>query len=262
MSQHSTLLFTVTLRHLSADGKKAGADLPKAQLPYVSVAQLLSLLRAIEALAPSVAYPAEPEIRISGGSGEFVVRVKTAQLHLVSWSSAHKGGVSTPEQIVAALTNEDVGEPVQQSGGGGGGSGGGGGGIGEKVKMVALGLAIVGINAFTVWFLTKPPRNLVGDYRLISDERAERIIEEAAGTYETGKKAGDRRVEIAKPSFGKRIKFGASGAIKDVQTFEVKPVEAGGAVALLAERKPPTLIKVKDPSTVVIYGDTYTRVRN
>ena len=259
MSQPPTMLFSVTLRHLSADGKKAGADLPKAQLPYVSVSQLTTLLKSIEALAPSVAYPAEPEIRISGGRGDFVVRVKTAQLHLVSWSSAHKGGVATPQQIVAAITDGGGGEAekptaVKEDSGDGGWRG--------KLTMAALGLAIVGINTFTIWFLTKPPRTLLADFRSLPAERAERVIAQVAGTYETGKKAGDHRIEIATPSSGRRIKFGSGGTIKDIQEFQVKPVESGGALALLAERKPPTLIKVQDELRVVIYGDTYTRVNN
>ncbi len=48
--------------------------------------------------------------------------------------------------------------------------------------------------------------------------------------------------------------------MKDVQTFEVKPVEAGGNVALLTSRK--SLIKVKDNVSVVLYGDTSTRMQN
>lgn len=254
MSKPSTLLLTVSLRHLSVDGKKAGADLPPAKVPYVSPDQLRKLLTAVETLAPSIAFPAEPELRIIGGPGEFVVRVKGGELHLVSWSKAHKGGVYTAEQIVAAITDEGAEEEVAASSGGGGGRN-----WREKVTMALMGLAIVGINTFTIWFLTKPPRSLVGDYRVLPAERAERIITEVAGTYETGKKPGDRRLEIVTPATGKRLKYAPGGAVKDVQTFEVKPVEAAGSVALLTSRK--SLIKVKDNVSVVLYGDTYTRVQ-
>lgn len=253
MSKPSTLLVTVSLRHLSVDGKKAAADLPPAKVPYVSPDQLRKLLTAVESLAPSVVFPAEPELRITGGPGDFVVRVKSGQLHLVSWSKAHKGGVYSADQIVAAITDEGAEEEVATSRGGGGRN------WREKVTMALMGLAIIGINTFTIWFLTKPPRSLVGDYRVLPSERAERVITEVAGTYETGKKPGDRRLEIVTPATGKRLKYAPGGAVKDVQTFEVKPVEAAGSVALLTSRK--SLIKVKDNVSVVLYGDTYTRVQ-
>jgi hypothetical protein len=257
MSKPSTLLFTVTLRHLSVDGKKVGADLPKAQVPYVAADQLLKLLKSVEELGSAIVFPAEPEVRISGGPGEFVVRAKGGELHLVSWSKAHKGGVYTADQIVAAITNEGGEEEFAA---GASPTSSGGKSLREKATMALMGLAIVGINTFTIWFLTKPPRSLVGDYRALPAERAERVITQVAGTYETGKKPGDRRLEIVTPATGKRLKYASGGSVKDVQTFEVKPVEAGGNVALLTSRK--SLIKVKDNVSVVLYGDTYTRVQN
>ena len=259
MSQSPPQLFTLTLRHLSGDGKKVGVELPKVTLPYFSAKQIQTLLTSIAALAPTVAYPAEPEIRIKGEGAEFVVRVTGGQLHLVSWSSAHKGGVATPAEIVAAVTGEGV-----EEGGGTSPAGktkAGSKGWGEKLTLVGLGIAILAVNAFTVWFLTRPPRTLLADYRPIAPERAERVIAEVAGVYETGKNAGDRRLEIAPPSFAKRVKFGAKGAVKDVQNFDVKPVESGGGLALLMGGRK-ALIKIKDNLSLVVYGDTYTRVPN
>src|SRR5690349_8993207 len=99
MSQQPDLLFTIALRHLSADGKRAGADLPPIELNYISLKQLRSIVQGLESLAPTIAYPAEPEVRITGPTGKFVVQVKANQLHLVSWSSAHKGGVVSSAQV-------------------------------------------------------------------------------------------------------------------------------------------------------------------
>src|SRR3990172_1565761 len=103
MTKNATLLFSVTLRHLTTDGRKAAADLPPVQLHYVAPEQLHALLRSVDAIAAMTAFPAEPEVRINGPTGEFVVRIKDGQLHLVSWSSAHKGGPATPAQIMAAV---------------------------------------------------------------------------------------------------------------------------------------------------------------
>ena len=125
-----------------------------------------------------------------------MVRAKGGELHLVSWSKAHKGGVYTADQIVAAITNEGGEEEFAA---GASPTSSGGKSLREKATMALMGLAIVGINTFTIWFLTKPPRSLVGDYRALPAERAERVITQVAGTYETGKKPGDRRLEIVTP---------------------------------------------------------------
>ena len=258
MSKPATLLFTLSLRQLASDGKKAGANLPNAQLHYISVKQLETLLQSMARLAPSVAYPAEPEMRISrGGRGDFVVRIKTGQLHLVSWSSAHKGGVVTPEQIVAAVAGEDGGEEAQPAGAAAGGATRS---WRERLTLVGLAAAVVAVNAFTVWFLTRPPRGFVAKYRLLEPERAQRVLADVAGAYQTGKGPGDRRLEIKPPGSAQRIKYGNEGIVKDQQNFDVKPVDAAGTLALLTSRK--SLIKIKDNTSVVLFGDTYTRVTN
>jgi hypothetical protein len=126
--------------------------------------------------------------------------------------------------------------------------------------MLALGLAIIGVNAFTIWLLTRPPRSNMSEYRLISSDQAKRVLENAVGAYETGKAPGDRRIEIAEDATVKRIKYGAGQTVKDFQTFTVQPVEANGKLALLTNR--PSLISIKDNFSVVLYGDTYIRVKN
>src|SRR4051812_42899338 len=124
MTKPSTNLFLVTLRHLSADGKKAGAELPNVQLNYLSAKQLRTLLNSVAEIAPTVAYPAEPEVRVEGPAGKFVVQVKAGRLNLVSWSSSQTYGALTPAQIYSAVTGEEPIEGARQdrvsSGGGGG----------------------------------------------------------------------------------------------------------------------------------------------
>lgn len=253
----TTLLFSVTLRHLTADGRKAASDLPSAQLHYVAPDQLHSLLRSVDAIAAMVTFPAEPEVRITGPTGDFVVRVKDGQLHLVSWSSAHKGGTATPAEIMAAVTAQEVDEPATPARRA---APAGKKGIGDKLALVALGLAIVLVNSFTIWILTRPPRSVAGKYRLLPAEPAERLLAEVAGSYETGKAAGDRRLEIRRDASAQRVKLGNDGTIKDQQSFTVLPAESAGKKALVTSRK--SLITVKDNLSVILYGDTYTRVTN
>lgn len=261
MSRPPTLLFTLNLRHLTADGKRAAADLPPVQLHYIAASQLQSLLRSVEGIAGMIAYPAEPEIRISGPTGEFVVRVKDGQLHLVSWSSAHKGGTATTAEIIAAVTEQEPEKPTATrhesrpplkpmkrppSA------------AREKMTMIALALAIVLVNSFTIWILTRPPRSVVGKVRLLAPESAERLLADVAGAYETGKGDGDRRLDIRRDGSAQRTKFGAAGTVKDMQNFTVQGAESAGKRVLLTSRK--SLITVKDSLSVVMFGDTYTRV--
>lgn len=259
MSQQTDVLYTVALRHLSADGKRAGADLPALELNYISAKQLRSLVQGLEILAPKVVYPTEPEVRVTGPTGKFVVQVKAGQLHLVSWSSAHKGGVATTAQIMDAITGggtvSNTPIAVASSKKASGSS------LKEKLTLVGLGAAILAVNAFTIWFLTRPPRTLLGAYKLIPSDKAKRVLENAVGAYETGKGPGDRRIEIGADAEVKRIKYGSGGTVKDFQTFNVQPVESDGKLALLTSPRK-TIIQLKDNISVVLYGDTYTRVKN
>lgn len=265
MSKPAEHLFSVTLKHLSSDAKKAGAELPEAQLYHVSVKQMRSLLDAAAALAPSVAYPAEPELRITGSLGKFVVQLKNGSLNFVSWSSSKRpGGQMTPARIIAAITGEeDEEEEVVAPRGGGGAARRSGGGRASEGKstmtIAALVVAIIAVNSFTVWFMLQPARTNLPKFTLMQPGPAERLMSEVAGFYETGGSAGDRRIEIKKDGVVNRVKFGAARTPISPQTFTVLAAESGGKPALVAPTKK-TLITVKDQLSIVLYGDTYQRV--
>jgi hypothetical protein len=195
--------------------------------------------------------------------------VKAGQLHLVSWSAAHKGGVVTPAQVIEAVGGDEKGEDATTPAGKSRApmkaqakvkAGASGGDLKEKLTLVMLGIAIIGVNCFTVWFVTRPPRTLTGDYRLLPNEEAQRVLTDVAGAYETGRGSGDRRIEITKDGNVNRIKFGSGGSVKETQNFTVKPVEAAGNKALVTSRK--SLMTIKDPTQVTLYGDTYKKVAN
>lgn len=258
MTPVTNLLFTVSLRHLASDGKRAGKDIPNAQLHHVSIKELRVVITGLEKLAPGVVYPAEPEARISGPTGEFVVRVKDGRLHLVTWSTAHKGGAGTAAEILAVITGQE--EQPEAVRGTRPAVSSGSTTLKQKLTLFALGAAIVAVNTFTLWLLTRPPRTMLANYRLMAPEQAQRILADVAGVYETGRQAGDRRLEISKDATVQRIKLGPEGSVKDAQMFTVQAAEANGRPALLTSRK--TLITIKDNISVVLYGDTYSRVAN
>ncbi len=257
MSADETL-YAVELKHLSADAKTASADLAEVQLAEVTSKKLQALLKALAALAPRVTYPAAPEIRVNAPQGKFIVQVKDSQLRLVSWSSASPtAGALTADQVFAAITGElqaddhraAVSDPSMPSAGA------------RRRRYVLLGVAIVGIvaaNGMTAWFTTRPPKDLLPKYEALQPEPAERILTSVVGAYETGGGSGDRRLVLRAGGVAVWSKFGAARAIADEKTFTVKAAQVGGQPALLTSSK--AMIEIKDPVTLVMFGDTYRRV--
>lgn len=257
MTKPAEPLFTVQMSHLASDGRKAAADLPPVRLFYLKANQIHAILSSLEGIAATVTPPTQPEVRITGPKGEFVVHVRDGKLHLVSWSSKRSGGAVTAAQVVENLTTREETEargPVPRSATTARSP------LREKLTLFALGAAIVAVNCFTVWILTKPPRTFLGDYRPLPKESADRLLSEVAGAYETGKRPGDRRLEIRSDASVQRVRFGPGGAVKDQQIFTVQPAESDGKRVLVTSRK--SMITVKDSLSVVLYGDTYNRVPN
>ena len=256
MSKPVELLFSVAFRHLATDAKKAGASLPDAQRHYLSAPQILALLDAAAALSPHVPHPAEPELRISGATGKFVVQLRAGSLHFVSGSSSDKAaGITTPAQVIAAISRRPGGDD----------DAGDAGGIAvflaafsPAMNLGTLIAAIFAVNLFTFWFTTRPPRTLVPKFTLLPAEPAARLLTNVAGVYETGDGPGDRRLEIQKNGGMQRIKFGAQRAVAHQQTYTVKAAEAAGKPALVTDKL--ALITIQDKEALVLYGDTYRRV--
>jgi hypothetical protein len=261
MSSQSVPVYDLTLTQLSADGKTAGLELPTIQRPGASAKDLRKLLKAAATLAPTVVYPVVPSIRVAGPNGQSVVNLKEGRLQYVSWGAAQVSEVNpSVDQIVAAITGEEL-EPdtgfddTPAAAAGPGGS--------KRMQRMLLGallvVAIVGLNTFSIWEAKRPPGNFLPDYRLLSPEPAERLLGSVAGAYETGGQPGDRRLVIAKDGNVQWIKFGPARAAAERRDLTVKPVAVSGGEGLLTSRN--ALIRIKDPVTVVMFGDTYTRVK-
>lgn len=258
MSTPSAATYDITLTHLSPDLKKAAIEFSAVQRPALSLKELGALLRAAEALAPSVVYPAKPEIRIEAPSGKFVVQIKEGRLHYISWGSLNsRGGNPTVNQILGMISGEigegDVGlddTPAPQ--------------VARKSTHVkraligaVLGAFIAGANALTFVQAKRPPGNFLPPYRVLEAAPAERFLTSVTGNYESGSEPGDRRLQITRDGNVVWIKFGPARAVQERKEFTAQAVEAAGATALLTSKQ--GLIKVKDASTISLYGDTYIR---
>ena len=167
MSTSRDSFFSVNLRHLSPDCRRVGAELPDVQLNHLSVRQLRTLLDGAAKLAPTAVYPAEPQLRIEGTQGKFVVQLKNGTLNFISWSSSVRGtGAMTPAQVIGTILGEDTDddEPVMAAASRSAGSGRR---FSFSPTIAMYVVAIIGINSFTVWFLTRPPRTHLPSYTLL-----------------------------------------------------------------------------------------------
>jgi hypothetical protein len=260
MSQ-SELKFTVGFKQLSPDARKAGFGFADDEKKGISPRELRSLLRAAEALAPTVAYPLVPELRIEGPAGRSVVQIKDGRLNFVSWSSAKsRGGNPTADQILDIVAGEEMvddttqavtaspTEMVQSSG------------AWRWIAGSLLGVVILGSNLYSIWSYRRPPGNLLPPYKVVEADRGGRLLQRVAGIYETGREEGDRRLEINRNGSVVWIKLGPNRTAAERKEFTAQGAESDGKEVLFTSRK--SLILVKDATAVVMFGDTYTRAVN
>jgi len=255
-------LFDLTLAQLSADARKAGADLPPIQRPGASKKDLRKLLAAAAVLAPTVTYPLAPSIRVATSGGQFIVNVKDGRLQLISWSTKLPPTANpSVDEIVALISGEEIEhgadlpdapaakEAPNSS---------------RQRKRILIGallvVAIVGLNAITFVQARRPPGNFLPNYSLVAPEPAERFLARTAGNYETGSRSGDRRLQITRDGRITWIKFGAGKAAAEQREMTAQVVTTSGSEALLTSQQ--AIISVKDPLTLVYFGDPYTRVAN
>src|SRR5205823_5921967 len=143
--------------------------------------ELQELLEALAELAPRVTFPAEPEVRIAGPHGEFLVQVRNGHVRVVSWSAQGGGSDLPPDRILAIIMGLEQDEggarprdgnvalPSPRS---------------RYAKIALIGLVLIGSNSVTAWMLMRPPpplpREVLSEYRLVAPERAARIFSEFA----------------------------------------------------------------------------------
>lgn len=252
--------FHITLHHLSTDAKAASASQPDHDLPHATIEHLRELLVALAATAaklPAVT-AATPEIRIRAGKDTLTVRVSDGQLRFVSWETKAGGVGLNVDQIIARVNfSAPRSEPsplrparIYQAEA-----------TPEKfprwLKVTGLIVAIIAINCTTVWMLIKPPPDLLAEFELLPSSASGDLLAMVAGEYETGTREGDRRITIKPDGALQLSKYGQKRAVIEGNTKTVRGALTSGQPALLTDD--PYLLQIKDPNTVVLYGDTYKR---
>lgn len=251
--------FSVTLHHLAADLRKAGPEFPDTPARMIAARELRELIEALTVLAPRTEYPAEPELRIVGPHGRFLVQARNGEMRVSSWSAQAGGANLSSEQILAMILGLEEAEalPPRASDDGGARRGRGS----ARWKLIVLVIAIVGSNGVTAWMLTRPPPRvpvaLLPEYQVVAPERAQRVLADYAGEYDTGLAAGDRHLSLRADGHARWFVWGADRTVQDEVTLAIQAVESRGRPALLADGL--ALIEMKDPITLVYFGDTYRR---
>jgi len=259
MSAPAVPVYDVTLSQLSLDARKAGLDFPASTRAGLTRKELRALLKAAADTATTVGYPLTPELRVAAPTGNYVIQMKESRLNFVSWASLNsRGGIPTVDQMLEIITGQvvegDTGLPETEAPVRGGNSKNG-----KRAALAVLLVAVViGVNAITFLQAKKPPGNFLPRYTLLEGGPAERVFAGVTGNYETGGQPGDRRLQIASNGAVQWLKFGADRAVAERREFTTQAVEVAGAPALLTSRQ--SVIKIKDPTTVTLFGDTYARV--
>lgn len=246
-------VFTLGLHHLSADAAQAGSHLPDLELADITPDRLRAMLEALTALAPRIQYPVTPEIRIATGDRRFLVQVKDGHVRFTSWSLRTGGNDLTPQQILAAITGAE--EAV--AGAASGAPAGGRVRSSRGLTIALIATAILGSNAITAWMLTRPPADLMPEYRLLAEEPGKRLLGDVAGDYATGAEDGDYALHIAPDGAVRWVTFGEKGAVTEERRLTAQAAESRGKPALVTSNR--GLIEIRDPVTVVFYRDVYQR---
>jgi hypothetical protein len=129
--------------------------------------------------------------------------------------------------------------------------------IPRGLKIGLLILAIVGINATTVWMLLRPPPDLLSEFELLPEAASHELLAQFAGDYETGNREGDRHLTIQPDGALQILKYNPKHVLVPENAKTVRGALTSGKPALLTSD--PYLLEIKDPNTVVLYGDTYKR---
>jgi hypothetical protein len=250
--------FSVTLHHLAHRARQAGAGYPDVEISGIHAPDLREILEGLATLAPTVEYPAAPELRIASPHGQFLVQVCDGRIRFSSWALRDGAAELTTDQILAAIGGVEVGAgstttlaaqavltalaPVRRS------------------KWIGVGLlaaAIVATNSLTAWLLTRPGPDLLPEYHLVHGPPATRLLADVAGDFETGGGSGDRALSIAQDGSIRWVLFGQDRMITEDTLLTAQPARSGGKPALLTSER--ALIEIRDPVTIVYYGDTYRR---
>lgn len=254
--------FKLNFRHLTPDGRELGVRHADSELASVEAGRLREILRAMEkAVAQQAASdPAAPEIRITSPHGVFMVKTANGRLRLHSWSLKSGTREMTVDEIIETVGGKPVEEkahahPAAQAPAGAA-SAGLLGRIPRWVKVAVLVVLFGGINAVSGWMLMRPPPDLLPPHEMLSAAATERLLAMVAGEFETGSRPGDRWMTIVRTGNIRVVKYGPK---PDETLLTARAATVNGQEVLITSAR--SMIEIKDADTLVLFGDTYKRMK-
>lgn len=254
--------FKLNFRHLTPDGRELGVRHADSELAAVEAARLKEILHAMEkAVAQqSPSDPAAPEIRITSAQGVFMVKSANGRLRLHSWSLKSGTREMSVEEIIETVAGKPVeakphAHPVTHAPVGAS-SEGFLSRVPRWVKVAVLVVLFAGINAVSGWMLMRPPPDLLPPHELLSAAATERLLTKVAGEFETGSRPGDRWMTIVRNGNIRVVKYGPK---PDETLLTARAALVNGQEVLITSAR--SMIEIKDGDTLVLFGDTYKRMK-
>jgi hypothetical protein len=252
-------MFKVTTVNLSSDTTAAASDFGETDLGELSAAQFSALLDRFSGLNPVQNASTEPCLRITAPAGHFIVRTGLGRLHLYNARNTTEPATElTAEQIVAQLDQPGSPELLAVPGG-----------KAEPQRPTAtpnrgIALAILfaglGLNGYTLYsaFYTESVHEKVAVTLLTDPGEVAAQKQAVAGTYITGDRSGDRRIDVT-----------AEGRVSFSEIGNARSISNGSDTYRLGRREKKLclitadsgVIDIVNIETVVYNRDTYRRTR-
>ena len=249
-------VFPVLLHHLSADAAQAGPDFPDVALEAVPLGRLRELLTAFEALAPKVPGTAAPEIRFKTNREMLIVRAASEGLRLISWESPLGGSPLTAAQIADSLVRPVA--PPRAAAAGAETRDDSPPFFSNWVKAGILLAAILALNAYTVWRIARPEApEFLPQYEMLPADETGRVLREAAGEYQTGRKAGDRVLFLSANGYLRLGTYGPADEVREETVQFARAARLGDRTYLVTNEQVP--FELKPNGTLELFGTVYRR---
>ncbi len=256
--------YKVVLIALAPDATDAGtqyADTTLEAVPEDKLRQLLTTLAGTAArLSPTVTF--RPQARITSAAGLAMITVIEGKLYYGSWDTKGRGIEVSVDDIMGIVTGALETPKVPPSG------------SRAPLPMAAppprrkrkyftiilLGAAIVAMNATTAWMLLKPPRTILPPHSFLPSAESDALMQQVAGTYQTGVRQGDRHLVIEPLGLFHFTVYGPNHTLTRERLQTGRAARTTSGVVILTNEF--GVLRVIDPNTITIYGDTYHRIVN
>lgn len=258
----ATPRYQVILHALAPDATDAGTQYADTTLDGVSEAQLRTLLDDFADLAGRLA-PLDtfrPHIRINFPAGLAMITPLDGKLYYGSWDTKGRGIEASVDDIMAMVMGtaevpkpapgeiRSSAPPMRKAATG----------RRKYLTIAALGIAIVAMNCATAWMLLKPARTILPPHVFLSDAQSDALMKQVAGEYQTGPLEGDRHLEISALGLFRFAVYGPHRTLTRVHLQSGRAARITGGTVILTNEY--GVLRIIDPNTITIYGDTYRRI--